>query len=165
MDPESMARWSAWPAAGCYILAVVLRTLPGNPQRAIWRQRFWMWGWVALLAHVVASLGLVHDWSWSAAQADTARRTQLAVGWNWGGGVWFNLATLLVWGLDLALDRVRTSSRSPWIRRWDVGCQSYLAFMFFNATVVFGSQTARVAGLLACGGLIWLAFVRYRRAR
>lgn len=153
-------RWSAWPAVVCYVVAWGLSL---RPSHARWRASIrlaWTAGWLALVAHVVLAMGLVHGWSWTAAYEHTAERTQAAVGWNWGGGVWFNLLTAIIWGVDVArlwivpVDLLRSTSWSS------AAVQCYLAFMIFNATVVFGSQFAQFSGCAACIGLAALAWRR-----
>ena len=117
------------------------------------------------MIHVGVAFYLVHEGSWQAAYEHTARATQAATGSNSGAGLWFNLVAIVVWGLDLRLGRnlpSRPCGLFP--SRWDVCCQVYLAFMYFNATVVFGSPPAQLAGGLVCGLLSLLAVVRWRNA-
>lgn len=165
MVHEAAVRWSAWPALICYSAVLGLRLLDGNGVRERYWRSLWTAGWFALVIHVGLAFYLVHEGSWQAAYDHTARETQAATGWNSGAGLWFNLVALVVWGLDLRLGRSLPSRPSGLFRsRWDVCCQVYLAFMFFNATVVFGSPPAQLAGGLVCGLLSLLAAVRWRNA-
>jgi hypothetical protein len=163
MVHEEAVRWSAWPALICYVTVSGCRLTNGNVTCDRYRRILWSAGWVALLIHVGLAFYLVHGSSWQAAYDHTRRATQAATGWNSGAGLWFNFATLLVWGLDLWLGRTPSLRPVGPVRsRWDACCQLYLAFMFFNATVVFGSPRAQVAGWLACGVLTLLAVTRPR---
>lgn len=160
MDVESAVRWSAWPAVVCYVVAWGLCLRPSHGR---WRPAIrlaWTAGWLALVAHVVLAMGLVHGWSWTAAYEHTARRTQELIGWNWGGGVWFNLLTVGVWGADVLrmwLGGPGAERSGPvaggWKWWWSFAVQSYIAFMMLNATVVFGSRFAQFTGCLVCAGL------------
>lgn len=153
LDAETVARWSAWPAVLCYAVTMGLRlSRRGSGHERLIRS-LWTTGWLALVLHIGLALSLFHGGSWNAAYEHTARRTQLAVGWNWGGGVWFNLLTAVVWGIDLAWlwrQPVGANRKQAWL---DICCQLYLAFMIFHATVVFGSPAARIGGGLICIGL------------
>lgn len=80
----------------------------------------------------------------------TAMQTQAAVGWNWGGGVWLNFGTVAVWGWTLC--SLKTDSQR--FAGLNAAAHFYLAFMMFNATVVFGSHAAQLAGTIICIGLI-----------
>lgn len=156
MDADFAARSSAWPAVLCYAAAIALRLSRHAARREPIIRILWTVGWLALVVHVGLALWLVHEGSWAAAYEHTARRTQTAVGWNWGGGVWFNLVTAIVWGLDVVWMWVKARRRkgvtTPDRRtnplEW--AGQFYLAFMIFNATVVFGSLPAQIVGGLGC---------------
>ncbi|MDB5339813.1 MAG: hypothetical protein JWN70_5432 [Planctomycetaceae bacterium] len=171
MDAESAARWSAWPAVVCYVAAWALSLRPADNRSRIWIRLLWTAGWLALVAHVIVALAFVHGWSWSAAYEHTAQRTQTLVGWNWGGGVWFNLLTVGVWGADV-LRMWMTSSRpersvpaADWTRWSNYAVQSYIAFMMINATVVFGSLFAQFTGCLMCAGLAMYAWQQHCNTR
>lgn len=153
LDAETVARCSAWPAVLCYAATLGLRLSCRDSKHERLIRGLWTAGWLALVLHIGLALSLFHGGNWNAAYEHTARRTQLAVGWNWGGGVWFNLLTAVVWGIDLAWlwrRTVEANRKQPWL---DICCQVYLAFMIFNATVVFGSLAAQIAGGLICIGL------------
>lgn len=171
MDAESAARWSAWPAAICYVAAWAISLRHSGCRLRIWIRPLWTAGWVALVVHVIVALALVHGWSWSAAYEHTAQRTQSLVGWNWGGGVWFNLLTVGVWGADVL--RMWSTSSNPdrsvpaanWSHWSNWVVQSYMAFMMINATVVFGSRFAQFTGCLMCAGLAMCAWQQHCNRR
>jgi hypothetical protein len=162
MDAETAARLSAWPALLCYAAALALWMLPRNSRRDVLIRGIWAAGWLSLVLHIGIAMWLVHDGSWDAAYDHTARRTQAATGWNWGGGVWFNLLTASVWGIHVFWTWIRAKAISRRTSLVDWVCQIYLAFMMFNATVVFGTRPAQIAGGLICVGLAIIA-VRTRR--
>lgn len=99
-----------------------------------------------MLVHVLLSFHFRHHWSHDAAVIETARQTKELTGWDWGGGVWLNYLLVAVWlgdALWLNLAKGQYLSRAQWMT---YAAQGYLAFMWFNATVVFGSWGARVFG-------------------
>lgn len=148
MEIHEIARWSAWPGFLCYAIAVGLLIGPRPGDYRFLAYRFSLIGWITLVMHVVIAMGVVHHWNLAEAMQHTARQTQAAVGWNWGGGVWLNFATIGIWGWTL---RPGFACQPKWLTGL---AQWYIAFMMFNATVVFGSRPARVAGALICLGLI-----------
>ena len=165
MDPEIVARWSAWPAALCYTAALACSLFPATAGQQAWFRRLWSGGWLALVVHIVLSLGWVHAWSWTAAYTHTAERTRLATGWDSGAGVWFNVLAAVVWGVDVLALWIVAPGRE---RIWNVFrsmARVYLAFMMFNAIVVFGSRFAQYTGYLICMGLAALALKSYCRCR
>lgn len=153
LNPGMIARCSAWPVVLCYAAAIALGLTYRCERSLRWIRGLWTVGWLALVVHIGLAWWLFHGASWRAAYEHTAQQTELAIGWKWGGGVWFNLLTSVVWGIDLAvLWRTPLGVRrgTSW---WDRACQGYLAFMIFNATVVFGSLPVQVAGGVICVGL------------
>lgn len=168
MDAESLSRLSAWPALICYGVTLGLWMRPSSNRREQAIRVIWTAGWLALVCHVAIAFSMFHGGSWAAAYEHTAQRTQAAVGWNWGGGVWFNLVTAIVWGIDVVGRWIRPISAPPESprprilpREWAV--QIYLAFMMFNATVVFGSFPAQIAGGLICVGVAAMAATAAKR--
>lgn len=133
--------WTARLAMSCYALRLLLEMRGGDSTlRKAWSRRLWTAGWLTMVVHFAYAFHVRHGWSHAAAVADTARRTEEVVGWHWGGGIWFNYAFLLLWGLDVA--RMWNLFRlTPTIeRRWLVALHSFMAFMAFNATAVFGPR-------------------------
>lgn len=148
----------------CYAAAIAVRLSSPGGERSQLVRGLWTTGWLFLVAHVVLAIAWFHDGSWSEAYEHTAARTEEAVGWRWGGGVWLNLLTTIIWGIDVvrAWTIPLDAGRKAWW--WDIGCHLYMAFMIFNATVVFGSRPAQVVGGLISLGLV-LALVRRMKRR
>ncbi len=114
----------------------------------------WTAGCVAMCLHVAAAFHFYHAWSHALAVEHTAAETAAVVGWNWGGGVWFNYLVLVLWLGDVCwwwTDPAGHQRRRNWIT---IALQSYLAFIFFNAIVVFESGYLRIAGLAATAVLL-----------
>src|SRR5262245_13001294 len=137
---EILTRWTVRIALVCYVAALALR-LTG--QRRSYQRLAWTAGCLAYLVHVACAFHFNHGWSHAAALAETARQTEEMFGFSWGGGLYFNYVFTAVWILDVLwwwLDPPWYETRPRWIE-WSV--QGFLAFMFFNATVVFATGPAR----------------------
>jgi hypothetical protein len=96
-----------------------------------------------------ARIAFHHQWSHDAAYEETARQTAELFGVRSGSGLYFNYAFTGVWALDVVWiwRRAETHRRRP---RWiTIAIHSFMAFMFFNATVVFVSGWLRWLGLAA----------------
>jgi hypothetical protein len=113
----------------------------------------WRWTWTtglaAYLLHVAAAFSLHHHWSHDAALRDTARQTNAMFGVDSGFGLYFNYAFTAIWLADVAWMWLRPDSyrkRASWLA---VSIHAFMAFMFFNATVVFASGWTRWLGLAA----------------
>ncbi len=114
------------------------------------------------LLHVASAFQFYHHWSHAAAYAETARQTAQVFGIDWGGGLYFNYAFTVIWIADaiwwwqagLVAYRER--------RRMNAAVHWFLAFMFFNATVVFASGWTRWTGVAAT--LVLLMIAAKRRA-
>ena len=119
----------------------------------------WLWtfGVVFFLAHVISAFTLNYGWSHQAAYAETARQTAELFKVRWGGGLYFNYAFTAIWAADVLWmwwDAPGYRTRPRWI---GVSVHAFLAFMFFNATVVFASGWVRWLGL---SGFVLLAIQR-----
>ncbi|MCD6052502.1 MAG: hypothetical protein K0Q55_3920 [Verrucomicrobia bacterium] len=148
--PDIIIIATAWLAGLGYAVAlgVRLRKKEWSSLAAAW----WLFGAVMMGVHVICAFQFRHHWSHEAAEIDTARQTKELMGWEWGGGVWLNYLLVLIWlGDALWLMSAPESyvKRAKWIG-WAV--QSYLAFMWFNATVVFGSWGAKLFGVVVLWG-------------
>jgi hypothetical protein len=143
-------RWSVRIAIALYVAALVLRLSANDRRSHIDLSRLaWTAGCVAFLIHVVCAFHFVHSWSHAAAYAETARQTAELVGLDWGGGLYANYAFAAVWLADVFWAWMSPSSyfaRPRWIK-WTL--QGFMAFIVFNATVVFGHGAIRWAGVAA----------------
>jgi hypothetical protein len=104
----------------------------------------WCWtlSWASFLVHLGMAFHYYHHWS----HADAVAHTEEVSGF--GPGIWFSHLFTLLWTADVAywwLWSQRYAVRSPWIDRLLHG---YLAFIVFNATVVYEEGGIRWAGVL-----------------
>jgi hypothetical protein len=132
------------------------------------RERFrivWTAGLLLSAVHIAAAFAFHHNWSHENAWEDTARQTAELFGFYWGGGLYFNYLFAVVWTIDVGwlwLDRDSYLSRPRFVA---VAIHSFLAFMFFNGTVVFGSGWTRWSGIAATIGLVLLWWLKPWRDR
>ena len=143
-----------------YVAAVALRIVrPSTAARALWTVAL-----AAYLVHVVRAFDAVHGWSHARAFADTARQTAELFGVSSGAGLWLNYLFTVVWCGDVAW---WWAAPRGYVAR-PIGCtaaiHAFLAFLFFNATVVFGRGFSRWFGVSATIALIVLAVGRARAA-
>jgi hypothetical protein len=159
MDGDSLTRWSALASLALYTAALALRLLK-RPRSA---RATWTLGFVALVGHMTAAFHFHHHWSYDEAYAFTARQTAAMTGFDWGGGLYVNYLFAAVWAGDAEWWWRRRGSYEA--RSWVVEgiVQGFLAFMWFNATIVFGSWTGRVAGFVSLIVLAILAVTTRRR--
>src|SRR5262249_18531621 len=144
-----------------YVLALSMWIMGRN--RTVWlrgARLAWTIGCTAFLAHVICAFSFYHHWSHSAAYEETARRTEELVGVYWGGGLYLNYLFAVLWTVDVVywwrnLDRSRG-------RRIRIAIQVYLAFIAFNATVVFGSGMIRWLGM---GATLLLVILVWRHCK
>jgi hypothetical protein len=85
-------------------------------------------------------------------------------GLNSGIGIYFNYALLVLWIMDVCwwwAKGLEAYRRRPWalVAAW----HTFLIFMFFNATVVFGSGFVRWLGLCVCLALLVVWLIAWRR--
>ena len=114
-----------------------------------------LWSLACLLAwaHVLLAFAEHHHWSHAAAYTHTASETAKKVGIDWGGGIYFNYLFLAVWSADTIWWWRRPASYLARPRGISICVHAYLAFIAFNATVVFESGPVRYAGIAAVVGL------------
>ena len=154
---ELLTRWTVRLALALYALSLILHwSARGRRSRLAAARWAWSAGCLAFLLHVFCAFQFYHHWSHADAHAVTARRTAEVVGWNWGGGLYANYIFALVWladavnwwrGLEHYENRPRILTGSV---------RGFLAFMIFNATVVFAEGAVRWLSLGTC--LFLLAF-------
>lgn len=164
MDPaiaDLATRTTIWFALACFFAAEI--AAPWRADRSDLLVR-WLWtvACAALLAHVACAFAFYHQWSHVAAYRHTAEETAAVVGWNWGGGLYFNYLMCALWLGDVAWwwsNPGGHRNRSKWLHH---ALHGFFWFMIFNATVVYGTGPVRWWGLSGCvAGLV--GFVAARR--
>jgi hypothetical protein len=159
---EFVTRWSVRLALLLYVLSLALRA----GSRGYGARLAWTAGYLAYLLHIICAFQFYHHWSHLAAYQATAQQTEKVVGLAWGGGLYVNYLFTLVWGLDVCWWWLRPQSHDnrPWGIEWAL--QGFLAFIAFNATVVFAIGAIRWLGLAACLFLVGtLVYVVYRHGQ
>lgn len=145
--------------------AVLLWCRPDEPAAGAARDRLarccWTLAWAAYLVHLAMAFHHVDHWSHAAAVARTQRRT------GFGEGVYVSHLFTLLWTADVAWWWLRPAGharRPAWVGR---GLHAFMAFIVFNATVVFEQGFIRWAGLALFAGLagLWLWAGRDRELR
>lgn len=129
-DRDPLVRTSAQPA-------IVLWCFGAAGYLGAWRA-----GAVACAVHVAIAFHFKHEWSHAAAWEHT-RETG-----GFGDGIFVNYALVVVWLAD-AVKPARGG-----LRWWVV--RGFVAFVMFNAAVVFGSEFARMVFVLALMLVLWL---------
>ena len=120
----------------------------------------WTLGCLLLWLHVACAFAFYHHWSHAEALESTALRTRETIGLDWGGGIFFNYALLVVWTADVLWWWIRPTSYRMRPRSLALAVHAFLAFMIFNAAVVFESGATRWVTL---AGLVVLAIGRLAR--
>src|SRR5262245_4933739 len=151
-----------WSARISFLLyaAAIGAWLIGNTRSA---RLAWTSGFLFYLIHVAAAFHFRYHWGHLAAYEETARQTSELFGVPSGIGLYCNYAFTAVWALDViwiwwSAEAYRRR------RRWiGVVIQCFMAFLFFNATVVFVSGWVRWLGLMVSIALGILG-LRMRRA-
>lgn len=149
---ELLTNWTVRCAIAAYFIALALM-LRNRSQSAV--RAWWTTACGLLVTHVLLAFHVHHGWSHAAAYADTAQKTSRLVGMNWGGGIYFNYVLLAVWGLDV-VRRWLAPQCDAW--GWQVALHGFIAFMVFNATVVFESGAIRWGTALAYVAIAVLYF-------
>lgn len=147
MEGRTVTLLLADGAAALYAAAVALLLLRRDQVARV----VWTAGCAIFLVHVAFAFQFYHHWSHAEAYAATAR--QSGVGW----GLYFNYAFAILWVADVVW---WSRPRASWI---STAIHVFLAFMFFNATVVFGKGWVRWAGVVATVALFAIYGISRRR--
>jgi hypothetical protein len=116
----------------------------------------WSAGCVCLALHFVCAFHWLYHWDYGAAHEATVRQTLERMGIASGAGLPMNFLMLLLWGVDALWWWLEGVPRGRH-RLAGLLLQVYLAFMWLNATVVFGSGWARWTGV---AGFVLLGIIR-----
>lgn len=114
----------------------------------------WTLGWLAYLVHLGMAFHHYHDWSHTAAVEHTRQVSGL------GEGIYVSHLFTLVWTMDVLwwwLAPAGYAARPAWLARLVHG---FMAFIIFNATVVYEQGPIRWAGLVLLSGLAVLVVSR-----
>ena len=164
------------PRVAALAFAVGLAARWGRPSGALaWLARApylgplaWRLGCLLLWLHVAGSWWLVHAGSWQEVWQHTAEVTNRVTGINTGSGVLWNLVALVAWTVDCLCPwpaRPSTQATEPPPAGWRRAGEIYLAFLWFQAAVVFATFQARWFMGLLCLLLGWgIASSRQRNA-
>jgi hypothetical protein len=163
--PVDPTVWTAWLAMAGYAasVAICLSNLPSRAAESRSARWFWTVSCAMLWIHVASAFQFQHNWSHAAAYAHTARKTEELIGLSWGGGLYFNYLVLFVWTADAVWWWMgpRAYGRRP--AALGAMVRGLIAFMAFNATVVFASGLLRWFAALVTGVFaVWA--IRRRRA-
>jgi hypothetical protein len=156
-----LVRLSIWIACGLWFIGAWCRIVSSSHGNAR-TERVYRWTWfgagVFTWVHVFSSYGLVHDWSHAAVLEQTGDDSYAVVGFRvpWGVYVNFLFAGIL-------------SGYSGWMIRkrgrvygLDRLVYLFLAFIVFNALVVFKTGTIRWIGLAGFGLVAAMYWFRHR---
>jgi hypothetical protein len=147
---EFLVRWTVRVALALYVAAIALRVRAGGRRSWLVAARLaWAAGCAFFFVHVACAFQFFHAWSHRAAYEETARQTAAVVGLAWGGGLYVNYAFAAVWAADACWWLSRPQRYQARSRLIEGVVQGFLAFVAFNATVVFGTGAIRWAGLTA----------------
>lgn len=167
LSGEALTLWTIRLALAAYFgrLVIELTCVPRTP--VIERLARWLWtiGGLFLWLHVACAFEHFHAWSHASALAQTARDTAAVTGFDWGGGLWINYFVMLLWAGDVVWWWLAPLSHQARGRAWEIAWQGGLAFIVFNALVVFKTGPLRWTGLLLSAALLTLAIRRYARIR
>ena len=140
---------------GSFRLLLLMRRSWARQRSRIDEQWVWALGFALFVCHIVAAFHLAHNWSHERA----FRQTELESGF--GEGIFVNYFFGLIWFSDVVWLSFcpRSYARRP---SWVSGCiHGFLAFIMFNATVIFGSTAARVVGVLSFTAILFGFFLRF----
>src|SRR5713226_5911128 len=133
---DDQTRFSIWISLLFYAIAAA-GMLSGN--RGGWVRICWSLAWVAYLIHLGMAFHHYHHWSHAEAMRHTHERS------GFGEGIFASHAFTLVWTGDvLARWLFRSWQRPRWLG-WAL--HGYMAFMIFNATVIYETGFIRWAGI------------------
>ncbi len=158
---DAWTLWTARLALALYFatVAVLLAARTGPPPA--WLRFVWLAGTLVFLVHVLRAFQAAHAWSHADAYAHTARRTKEFTGVASGVGLYLNYVFTAVWLADALCWAIIPDAhrrRPAWVT---CALHGFLAFMVFNAAVVFAGGPTRWLGLAA--SLVLLGLLARRR--
>jgi hypothetical protein len=156
---DALTRWTVRLALVYYALAAALMLRLRRPEwatRGRGRAARWLWtlACAAYLVHVGVAFHFAHGWSHQRAYD----HTQAVSGF--GPGVFVSYLFTLVWLADVVWWWARPSAYAYRPNRLGWLLHGFMAFVIFNATVVFEDGAVRWAGVLLFAGLTFLFLLR-----
>lgn len=149
---------SAWIAATLWYVGAWLLLANRNASSPGAGRLWWTTGCVFALLHVAVAMHAAHGWSHRAAY----RHTEEVGGFGWG--VYVNYAFVVVWLADVLWQWVFPAAYMQRSRFVGLAVHGFLAFIVFNATIVFARGAAsRTVALAGFAAMAWEA-VRTRRS-
>jgi hypothetical protein len=140
-------------------VALMLTAAPAEWPEPAGRARLarvcWTLGWLVFLVHLGMAFHYYHHWSHS----DAVARTEEVSGF--GPGVFVSYFFTLVWTCDITYWWVRPARYAGRARWLGPAVHGFMAFMVFNATVVYETGFIRWAGGTGLAALASLAVHRW----
>ena len=157
--------WTIRLSVVCYLIRIAIGMRGGLigciPSTAVCV--CWAAGCALYVSHVICAFEYSHDWSHAAAVEHTALETDRVVGVRRGEGVWVNYAFTLIWIADVFRLIYLNHNSSSTEARTDRLIHITFAFIFFNATVVFGPEIYRLAMVPVLVGLLCIRYLSKRK--
>jgi hypothetical protein len=121
--------------------------------------------WMMLVIHIGFAFHEHHGWSHAAAERHVADDTAATVGIRWGGGIYFNHAMVVLWGVSIVHRGLARQPSSRLAGRLQRLIDIYVALMWASATILFGSTGFRWLGIAGFSGLGWALWLAKRRSK
>lgn len=148
---EFLTLWTVRAAFGLYVAALALRLgARPSPRRDRMFRVLWTLGCLAFGVHVACAFHFFHRWSHADAYRETALQTAELTGVASGFGLYLNYAFLVAWAADVAW-AWHAGAGAPRPKYVAAALDAFLAFMWFNATVVFPTGPTRWVSVAAFG--------------
>lgn len=141
---------SAWLAVAAWFAAGGLAAF--HPRAA---RNCYAWGCAVYLLHVALAFHLGHRWSHAAA-FDHVERTS-----GFGRGLFVSYLFTLTWLADAAWSVLAFETYRRRSRWWNGAVHGFMAFVIFNATVVYGEGPGRWLSAAAFAAIIAIVLRRW----
>jgi hypothetical protein len=155
LDPTRASARLAVLAYGVAVLFQLTQQAFSSPRDSILARWLWLAACLLYLLHVLAAFHYFHHWSHQAAVAHVEQQS------GFGPGIYFSHAFGLVWLVDALwwCGHPNGHARRPaWIG-WSV--HGFLAFLTFNAAVVYATGVMRIMGIVLFSLLLLTTVARW----
>ncbi len=141
-----LVRVSIWMAAGFWFLGSAARAISRGVPSQLERAYHWTWFFAGVFTwiHVIASYGLIHSWSHANVLQHTGDESFAVIGIRVPWGVYANFVFAGVLS-GYSGWMILNKGRTHWV---DSIVFSFLAFIVFNALVIFKTGPIRWIGLI-----------------